>query len=198
MGPLDATIHVALAFDIGYEIDLTRAGTLLPGASGGLVRRRRTPESIQYRPAPLRVALEPEGIALPGGPATAQPPRAELSLFDFGAISLVIQFPVRMTPDALLALASSLADPSLMIASARRLLAPWIERLRPAVIGFEVSEISEEYVIFQMGDARADWLEAKKEWIAGLVRLEAEPLSAAEVLEATRLSLSYTPNDLVT
>ena len=53
--PLDATIHLAFAFDIGYEIDLDRARPMLPGESGLLARRRRTPESIQYRPAPLRV-----------------------------------------------------------------------------------------------------------------------------------------------
>src|SRR5262249_23774435 len=34
-------------------------------------------------------------------------------------------------------------------------------------------------------------------WIAGLVRLENQPLSQGEVREATRLSLAYTPTDLV-
>ena len=47
--PLDATIHLAFAFDVGYEIDLSRARGLLPGESGPLARRRRTPESIQSR-----------------------------------------------------------------------------------------------------------------------------------------------------
>src|SRR5207247_631892 len=56
---------------------------------------------------------------------------------------------------------------------------------------------SEEYIVFQGCDAHADWLETQAEWIAGLVRLEAEPLSRHEVSEATRLSLSYTPEDLV-
>jgi hypothetical protein len=198
MERLDVTVHLALAFDIGYEIDLERARTLLPVESGPLARRRRTPESIRYRPAPLRTALDAAGVALPGGAATVQTPRAELTFFDFGAISLVVQFPVRMSPDELLALAGALAEPAGLIAEARRLVAPWVERVRPAVAGFEPSEIGEEFVVFQMGDARADWLAGHAGWIAGLVRLEPGPLSRAEVAEATRLSLSYTPDDLVT
>ena len=43
------------------------------------------------------------------------------------------------------------------------------------MIGFELSDLSEEYVVFQINDARADWLETHADWIAGLVRLEPEP-----------------------
>jgi len=200
METLDATIHLAFAFDIGYEIDLDHARTLLPGEAGRLVRRRRTPESIQYRPAPLRLAVDVSGIQLPKAKAsiTTFPPRAELSVFDFGAISLAAQFPVRLTAADLLDLAGELAETATLNASVRQVLAPWIERLRPAVTGFEFSEISEEYILFQLEDARADWLESHKHWIAGLVRLEEGPLSHSEIAEATRLSLSYTPNDLLT
>jgi hypothetical protein len=198
MEPLDATIHLAFAFDVGYEIDLDRARTLLSAESANLVRRKRTPESIRYRPAPLRTVIDGSGIILPDGASTITPSRAELSIFDFAALSLVIQYPVRMTPDELLTLAGALAEPAPLTAAARRVLEPWIVRIRPAVYGFEFSDISEEYVVFQIGDTRADWLESHRDWIAGLVRLESSPLSRPEVLEATRLSLSYTPNDLVT
>ena len=64
--PIAATIHLAFAFDIGDEIDLDRARLILQGEPGQLPRRRRTPESIGYRPAPIRVELDPSGIALPG------------------------------------------------------------------------------------------------------------------------------------
>ncbi len=198
MESLDATVHLAFAFDVGYEIDLEKARALLPGESGPLARRRRTPESIRYRPAPLRAVIDASGIALPGSVSTSQPPRAELSIFDFAALSLTVRFPVRLSPEGLLALAGDLAEPAPLTATARRSVAPWIERIRPAISGFEVSDISEEYFIFQLGDTHPDWLESRADWIAGLVRLESGPLSRHEVLEANRLSLSYTPNDLVT
>jgi hypothetical protein len=192
-----ATIHLAFAFDIGDEIDLDRARPILQGEPGQLPRRRRTPESIGYRPAPLRVELEPTGIALPGEWSMLRPPRGELTLFDFGAISLAVRFPVHTTPAALLALAGRLAEPAPLTDAARRLVAPWLERIAPSVYDFAVSDMSEEYIVFQLGERRSEWLEDRAEWIAGLVRLESEPLSQDEVREATRLSLSYTPTDLV-
>ena len=195
--PLDCTIHLAFAFDIGYEIDIEAARSMLPTESGLLARRRRTPESIQYRPAPLRLSLDVSGMALPGGMATSRPPRGELTIFDFAAISLTIQFSVLATPDQLRELAGELADSAPLSSAARLVLSPWIERLRPVVDGFEVSDLSEEYVVFQLGDVGPEWVAANMGWIAGLIRLESGPLSPGEVREATRLGLSYTPSDLV-
>jgi hypothetical protein len=197
MEPLDAIVHLAFAFDVGYEIDLERARGLLPGESGPLARRRRTPESIRYRPAPLRLALDASGLALPNGVAASGPIRAELSLFDFGAISLTIAVPVRLTSGELLLLASDLAEPASLTASARLILAPWLDRMRPVVIGYEMSELSEEYIVFQLGAVANGWLAEHAPWVAGLVRLESGPLSPEEVNEATRLHLSYSPNDVV-
>jgi hypothetical protein len=197
MEQLNAVIHLAFAFDIGYEIDLTRAAPLLPGESGPLARRRRTPESIRYRPAPLRAALDVSGLALPGRFAATPSTRAELSIFDFGAVSLWVQFPIRATHGELLELAGALAEPAPLTAAARAVTASWVERIRPAVVGYEVSDMSEEYIVFQLLDPRSDWLSEHADWIAGLVRLETEPLSPGEVKEATRLNISYTPHDLV-
>ena len=194
---LDVTLHVDYAFDIGYEINLPRAQTLLQGGPSLLPRRKRTPESIRYRPAPLRIPLDTPRISLPGDIPTVHPPRGELAIFDFAALSLSLQFPIRVSPDDLLKLAGHLAEPQELNIEARRLIDPWIERLKPAVIGFEISELSEEYFIFQVHNASAHWLEARADWIAGLVRLEPEPMSRLEVLEANRLSISYTPDDLL-
>jgi hypothetical protein len=104
---------------------------------------------------------------------------------------------VRTTPTSLLALAGRLAELAPLTDAARRLLAPWVKRIEPSVYDFTVSEMSEEYVVFQLWERRSDWLTHRAPWIAGLLRLESEPLSAEEVREATRLSLSYTPSDLV-
>jgi hypothetical protein len=197
MEPLDALIHLAFAFDIGYEIDLESARGLLPGESASLARRKRTPESIRYRPSPLRLAVDPSGLNLPGGVLPSGPTRAELSLFDFGAISLAVAIPVRLSPAELLRLAGNLAEPAPLVAAARQVIAPWLDRIRPFVTDFELSDLSEEYVVFQLGDIEADWLSSHGEWVAGLVRLESDPLSAEEVRQATRLSLAYTPSDLV-
>src|ERR1700731_2233758 len=101
MESLDVVIHLDYAFDVGYEIDLERAQTLLQGVSGTLPRRKRTPESIRYRPGPIRLSLQAESLTLPGAVATLKPPTGELSIFDFAAISLALQFSVRLAPDDL-------------------------------------------------------------------------------------------------
>ncbi len=124
--PLDTTIHLAFAFDVGDEIDLDRARLILQGEPGQLPRRRRTPESIGYRPAPIRVDVEPAGIRLPGDWEPIRPPRGELTLFDFGAISLSVRFPMTASPAELLELAGALAEPAPLTDAARELLAPWL------------------------------------------------------------------------
>ncbi len=195
--PLDATVHLAFAFDIGDEIDLDRARLILQGEPGQLPRRRRNPESIGYRPAPIRVEVDPSGLRLPGDLALIRQPRAELTFFDFGAISLAVQFPMSASPAALLELAGRLAETAPLTEATRRLLDPWLGQIQPAVYDYAISEMSEEYIVFQLGGRRTGWLEHRADWIAGLVRLESGPLSASEVREATRLSLAYTPSDLV-
>src|SRR5262249_59523878 len=72
--PLDTTVHLAFAFDVGDEIDLDRARAILQGEPGQLPRRRRNPESIGYRPAPIRVQVEPAGVHLPRASQPLPPP----------------------------------------------------------------------------------------------------------------------------
>lgn len=197
---LDATIHLAFAFDVGYEIDLKQAATLLhEGEPAPLPRRRRTPESIQYRPAPLRLILPESGVVLPpvDGIEPAGASRTELALFDFGAASLVVSIPLRASREALTRLAGELSDLAEQTAAAQRVLEPWLKRLRPAVVDPELAEIREEFVLFELGEVHEGWLVDHATWAASLVRLEAGPLSVGEIQEATRLNLSYAPNDVV-
>ena len=83
------------------------------------------------------------------------------------------------SPAALLELAGRLAEPAPLTEATRRLLDPWLRRIQPAVYDYAFSEMSEEYIVFQLGGRRTGWLEHRADWIAGLVRLEAGPLSRA-------------------
>lgn len=194
--PRDVTIHLFFAFDIGDEIQLDLARTLLSADPEVLVRRPRTPESIRYRPSPLRLALEPSQLVLPGH-ESLQPSHSQLTIFDFGAVSLRAQYRLSLEDGELLQLAGALADPSAQVAAARAALEPWIGRFAPAVADLDFGDTCEEYVVFQMHEARSDWLIRNPDWVAGLIRLEDEPLSGQEVAEATRLQMTYAPNDLI-
>ena len=101
------------------------------------------------------------------------------------------------TPEAMSLALGELAEPASWTESARAIVAPWVDRLRPTIVGYEWSPLSEEYVVFQLGEVTPHWLAEHADWVAGLVRLEAGPLSAEERREAIRLAISYTPSDLV-
>ncbi len=201
---LSGTLHAYVAFDWGDEIDLDQARQLVPSEKQALPRRRRTPTSVSYRPPPLYIVLSPVTLELPElGTVQAT---AGVTVFDFAAVSVRLSVSFRLAVDALRRLAGGLAEPTALVAAARTALDPLHQRLLPAIKDpLWSDELSEEYFVFQLppgpplpsaaklldcaGSGPADWL-------AGLVRLEAGPLSAEEVAEALRLHLSYSPDDL--
>src|ERR1700686_3631350 len=105
---LTGKLHVVVAFDWGDEIDLERVRQLVPAQVHALPRRRRTPTSIAYQPAPLQLALAPIVLDLPElGRVEAA---AAATVFDFAAVSVALRLPFNHTPDQLRNLASWLAD----------------------------------------------------------------------------------------
>src|SRR5439155_8153231 len=122
-------------------------------------------------------------------------------LFDFAAVSLALQVPFSLSAAEVSQLAGHLAEPADVVRAGRRALEPLFEQLRPALLDPHWSDLSEEYFVFQLPPddplPTATYLHGlAAAWLAGLVRLEAEPLSADEVEEALHLRLRYGPSDL--
>ncbi|HTQ40017.1 MAG TPA: hypothetical protein VMJ32_13395 [Pirellulales bacterium] len=197
---LRGTLHVFVAFDWGDEINLERARQLLPTQSEELARRRRTPSSIGYRPAPLRYPLRVPPITLPELDAVQT--AAEAIVFDFGGVSVSLQIPFALTAAALARLAGALADPQSLVDTARSATAELFQKLRPAIQDPDWSPLGEEYFVFQIPPCDAvpppeALLENHAGWLAGLVRLESEPLSSSEIEAALQSRISYTPGDVL-
>lgn len=191
---LSGTLHVFVAFDWGDEILMEKIAQLVPASVVVLPRRRRTPSSISYHPAPLRLTLEPVDITLPQIGATRA--EAGLTLFDFGAVSFSLRAPFSLTRDGLLELAGALADPGPLLQKAWNTLLPLHKHLLPAIHDPSwQADLSEEYFVFQF-PCRAVDEGAQEEFIASLVHLENTALSSDERREATRLQLAYSPHDL--
>lgn len=195
---LQGTLHLFVAYDWGDEIHLEDARRLVSAELHALNRRRRTPSSIAYRPAPVRLPLGAVQVDLPQIGCVAAP--AEATLFDFGAVSLGMRVPFSLAPAELLEVAAHLARPEPLVAAGRQALGSWHARLLPAIASPDWSEFTEEYFVFELPPLAATdadaWLAEQAAWLAGLVRLERGPLSAAEITEAVRERLSYTPHDL--
>jgi hypothetical protein len=200
---LTGRLHLFVAFDWGEEIDLQKAGRLAPASVLTLARRPRTPSSITYRPPPLRFQLDTMSQELPVLGSTPVS-TVEATVFDFAAVSVALHVPFRATLADLTALAGRLADPSAALAlvqTARRVLKPLHERLRPAIQKpFWHDDFWEEYVVFQFPPAvpanPAILLKEQTGWLASLLRLEDQRLSEEEIAEAVRLSLRYGSDDL--
>jgi hypothetical protein len=222
---VSGTIHIYVAFDWGDEVDLEAARRLLTGEPQALARRRRTPSSFGYSPPPLRYPLAPVELKLcepedPPRPATepsiagnTKPKNgrsplcatfmatADATLFDFGGVSVALHFPVTMSPADLSRLAVCLADSDGLVEPAKRTAQPLFERLRAAIQQPAFSPLTEEYVVFQLPPGLPfappqQLLEQNSDWVAGLTRLEIEPLSDDEVAAALHSYLSYSPRDV--
>jgi hypothetical protein len=201
---LSGRLHVYVAFDWGDEIDLDRARQQGAGVVLDMMRRPRTPASIAYRPPPLRFPLGPVVITMPGLAGT--PIRgAEATVFDFGGVSVALQLPFAAPRRELRDLAASLTEPPTAVAvmqTARAILEPLYHKLLPAIANPLWREnFWEEYFVFQFppGPAVAPdrLLGDDAGWLAGLLRLEDEPLSDQEVAEALRYTLRYGRRDVL-
>jgi hypothetical protein len=198
-GILTGTLHIYVAFDWGDEVNLELARQLMPALVQPLPRRKRTPSSFEYRPPPLRFPLPPVEFACPELQIARTP--AELTVFDFGAVSLALELPFQLPAAGLSRLAQWLATPEPLIETARKTLVPLYQKLLPAIQDPLWHEnLSEEYFVFQLPPKEpltaAGLLEEHCDWLARLLRLEGGNLSDEEVTEALRLHLRYSPDDL--
>ena len=200
---LTGRLHVYVAFDWGDEIDLDLARQQGAGVVLDMIRRPRTPASIAYRPPPLRFPLGPVVIAMPG--LTGTPVRsAEATVFDFAGVSLALQLPFSLPRDELPVLASRLAEQEVarsIMQTARVVLEPLFHKLLPAIKKPAwADDLWEEYYVFQFQPSEAvapdSLLDNHAGWLAGLLRLEVEPLSRQEIDEALRLVLRYGTQDV--
>ena len=196
---LTGTLHVHVAYDWGDEVDLVHAQRLVPGEVHKLSRRRRTPASITYKPSPLWFPLDEVTLDLPEmGLVQAA---AEATVFDFGAVSVGLRVPFRLSADSLTQLAGYLADRDPAVQAARSALEPLYRKLLPSIQRPLWSHLSEEYFVFQLAPGpplppAASLLGPRACWVASLARMETGALSDEEVAEAIRLRLSYSPMDL--
>jgi hypothetical protein len=200
---LTGRLHIYIAFDWGDEIDLDRASQLAPAAVRSLARRPRTPTSFAYKPPPLRFSLQPVALRLPL-PGEALPAAAEATVFDFGAVSVALLVPFRVAAADLISLSRGLADTATakgVVSAAIGTVTPLHGKLLPAIARpLWDAELWEEYFVFAFCPCQAlepgTLLGERAAWLAGLIRLEDQPLSDDEKIEALRLSLRYGEKDL--
>src|SRR5262249_7204177 len=189
------------AFDVGYGISLDKVASLLASTQvQPLSQKKRTPPYHQYARPPHRIRLEPaSGLFEVDG-------SVQLTLYDFGAVSISYSFPMFHGGSVLPlenapGLAQHLYSRNLE-ADARSRIQALIPQIKPAIDRPLMSGLVEDYYLFVLEKLSEplpseDLLRDYRAVLAQLLRLESLPLSADEQLEAIDNRISYYLDDLV-
>src|SRR5215468_2682209 len=139
--------RVLHAYEVGQFIDLDQAERRVTALTerATIKHKRRAPKYFEYQPAPLHVIEAGEPIAL-GPYRTAE--QVNAVLFDFGAISVSYELPLRGGLADLVAVSAALYDDALLLADARSRVADLLAVIGPAVSRPRIVEVPESYAIF--------------------------------------------------
>ena len=193
------TCFALYGFEVAYAIDLDLAERVLAGPERVRIKeRRRAPGYFEYRPAPLRVAVQAEPCAV-GAWRTS--PTVELVVYDFGAVSVGFSIPLAGALDELPALAEGLSGNEALVAAARREVEQLVAALGAAATRSHIPGVVEDYAIFQVVEFAEpcdpdDLVSVYAELVGRVLRAEDRPLAAQEVSEAIALRLSFGPGDV--
>ena len=190
------------AFDVGVAIDLDAASRLVAEAARaglkGAPAAKPRPAAFEFEPLPLRIHEPPPDAAEVDGLAIAA--FVEITIYDFGAISVLYRIPLAGTLAALRERVPALAEPPGLLADARRRVERLVrDRLATAIDRAALSDDVEDYLVLVLSppapSLAADSLDRTQ--LAGLLRAESAPLSEDEIRDALSESLRYGENDLV-
>jgi len=188
------------AFEAAFSIDLARAAARFPAsARDALPQSRRLPADADFTQKPLRVVIDRAPIAL-GAWRTER--EVEVTLYDFGAMSVSFRIAIDGAPVDLRALAAALWNNAALAAAARARVDEVLATLGDSALRPEVRGVPEDYIVFvidpaRVGEAAPTVAAFGAANLAALVRLEDKPLSAEEIADATAQPLAYGEHDLV-
>jgi hypothetical protein len=188
------------AYDVGFDISLPAARSLCMAAeSPGLAGLRPGPAHLQYRPKPLVVPSEVVEVPLDGSVA---PLEATVKIFDFGALSVTLDFSASDMPwEEFASAAFSLSGGTGVESAARSAAARLFERIRPAVEKADFADLVEEYSLWHVGafDPVMNGREALarlSQDIARLMTLERGNFCEDALAEILKNPIRYFENDL--
>lgn len=192
--------YAFFAYDIGFGIDLPRAERCVTTETQRekLRQRRRAPSWFQFEPAPLRITQPAEEI--PVGPRRTAP-QVEISLYDFGAVSVTYTLEFDGPLGGLLALSQDLYDHPGLAADSRRRVEALLAQLGDCVSKPCLADVVEDYVVFQIESLAEpcggpEFARRHASLLARTLRCEDGALSQDEIDDVQSVQISYAPGDL--
>jgi len=200
-GPRVVSGHLFLffAYDVGWDIALDEAKNLCRAAEApGLLGLRPAPAHIQYRPRPLVVRAASPVLEIG---ADAVRPEVSVKIFDFGALSVTLSFPVADQPwEEFVEKALALGLHEAPARAAREVAEAVFDRIRPSVAKPWFEDLVEAYRMWHVGGfappmTGTQALEALGPDMARLVTLERGRFAPEALPEILRNPIRYFDND---
>ena len=200
LGRLRGRAFLYYAFDIGQWVDLDEARRRLadPAEDARIKGSRRAPRYFQFQPLPVRVtrALSPVVV---GESRTEE--AVELTVYDFGGVSVGFHMPFDAPADQLIELSGALTDDDALPARARAEVEKLLSQIRPAITQPFLSDLVEDYLVFQVEGveprvATGDLCRDHRADLARILRSEPESLSEDEISDALAVHIAYGHDDL--
>lgn len=193
-------IYAFYAFDVGYEIDLQKTSLILKTElARKLAKKKIAPTYIQYQTPPLIIALGEHSFKLLNTDMRAE---VTAKVFDFGAISIAFRMPFSSLLSELNKYSTALIYDVDLGVEAKRLLDELFLKIKPAVKKPAISEIIEDYFMFQVTEFEKEITakDLRKDYgvnIAKALRFELGEISEVEINESLKNPVSYYENDIV-
>jgi len=191
---------VLLAWDLGFQVDLTSALRLL-GAEARrdpIPQRRPAPAWFEYGATPVQFACASPLRVLPDAP----PAQVEGVLYDFGVICLSCALEVELEVAALPVLGRSLFDHHDLQIAARAEVERLLRTITPAVTKPALRDEVEDYVIlcirdWDSGVTAREFARRHAAPLAGFLEADAGPLAPELIEHAIASAMAWSPEDLV-
>ncbi len=194
--------YVLYVLDVGYAIDIEHCEKLcsLPTERLRFKANHRTPEEFEYDPPPLRIIQASFPFAI-GEFKSA--PDVELTLYDFGALSVTFSFPLRKVNfSELVTFATLIDNDESLRTNARQIAHALVETISSGIERPKIRESLEDYVIWEISrtaanDSVRDIITKERIALAQMLRSEPGDLSEKEVSEALSYQTAYSSKDFV-
>lgn len=195
-----ATVRVLFAYDIGLSIHLERCSRNVEGltADERIKHKGHAPDYFQFDPAPLHVVQGIDAVVV-GRWSSA--PSVEITLFDFGGVSVAYTLPFSGEFEDLIELSATLATTEAFRMDSRRRVEQVLLLVREAVDKPGIALLDEDYLVFQIDRferpvALDELHTTHAPDVARLLRSERDPLSDQEITDALGGRVSFGTRDV--
>jgi hypothetical protein len=193
-------VHVVIAYDIGFGIDLVRCRQSVTDLTelAHIKHKGYAPRYFQFDPLPIRVTQEIAPLSIGGLKSN---PSIDVVIYDFGGISISYTLAMSGPMEEWIALSCQLAESSVFLEDSRKRCEHLLAVIESAVENASISDLTEDYLLFQFeaceGTLSPDDLFTKHAaQVARLLRSEHDPLSDQELNDSMAVRVSFGRDDV--